>query len=337
MSNERSDRDIERLLRAANPVPAAPPPPLPVRAAALRERIMSEPAPPRSSRGRMPLRPWWVSVWTPLVAVVVLVAFVAVSIANPAVAPQASAITPRPLEFSNEGEDTVADVISRAQTSLADAEGLERPLRSSVSTGWYYVVDMDATQKSAVISPEVTRLEWNEDLSGSIRTLAGDAYWADGSAETLPEGTPPPGSLLWEMEFGPGEVQSVVTAEPGSTASDMEALLADYGMADAASGFDVVNSIDAALSFWRLTNQQHARMLQIVAASNGVRVLGSTVDRAGRPVFGLSVDLPSATAELHMFISQDTGRVVGFETLTTRADEAFDAGLITSYRMYDVE
>lgn len=337
MRIERSDSDIERLLRAANPVPVTPSRRLPAREAALRDRIMSEPTAPRPIRRGMPLRPWWVSVWTPLVAVAVLVAFVALSIGNPGVTPQAAAVTPRQLEFSDEGEETVADVIARAQTTLAAAKGVERPLRSSTSTGWYYVVDMDDAQKTAVISPEITKFEWSEDLSGSTRAFAGDAYWADGSTQALPEGTPPPGSLLWEMEFGPGEVQSGVSAEPGSSAADISALLAGYGMTDAASGFDVVNSIDATLSFWRLTNQQHARMLQLVAASDGVRVLGATVDRAGRSVYGLSVDLPGATAELHMFVSKDTGRVVGFETLTTRADEVFDAGLITSYRMYDVE
>lgn len=329
MSSERDD-ELTRMLRAANPVPHRGDVPLSMHELAIRDGIMAGSR--TRSRARRPAL--WTAVLAPIAAIAVVVLAV-ITVPQPQAA---VALAPAPLAFQNEGL-TMAEVVVDARRALESATGPVEPTREVTSTGWYYHVDaLDSDEPRRVISPEVTTLSWREDLSGHTRTVAGEPYWADGGQGSVPTTTIAPGTLIWEMDFAPGEFQAFAIAVPGDTRDDVHQLLEAHWPADFSSAYDVMQSIDSVNQFWTLTNAQHAEMLQAIAETEDVRVLGTTVDRAGRPVVGVSAILPrGGTAELHLLISVETGRIVGAETYTLKADSAFPANAVISYRMWDID
>lgn len=329
MSSELDD-ELTRMLRAANPVPHRGDVSLSMRELAIRDRIMAgSRTRPRTRRPAL-----WTAVWAPIAAIAVVVLAV-ITVPQPQTA---VALAPAPLAFQNEGL-TMTEVVLDARRALERATGPVEPTREVTSTGWYYHVDaLDSDEPRRVISPEVTTLSWREDLSGHTRTVAGEPYWADGAQESVPSTTLEPGTLIWEMDFAPGEFQAFAVAVPGDTREDVRRLLNSHWPTNFRSAYDVMQAIDSANQFWTLTNAQHAEMLQAIAETEDVRVLGTTVDRAGRPVVGISALLPrGGTAELHLLISVETGRIVGSETYTLKADSAFPADAVISYRMWDLE
>jgi hypothetical protein len=319
--------DLADFIRGANPLPKDAEPPVSVRHVALRDEIMRPPSSARDGR-----RPIWVAVLAPLAALAIIL-LVVITI-PPGETAQAN--TPKPLEFRDEGQ-TLREVTDTARRTLARAGGIAQPARAVQSTGWYFQADgVDSDAPRRVISPEVTTLQWNEDLSGSTRTTAGEPYWSDGGHDDFPRSTATPGELLWELSFAPGEFQSPVIDPPGSSDEEVLALLRAYGMQNERSAFEIMNAIDTVMEYWTLTDQQHAAMLTAILQTDDARLLGSATDRAGRPVAGIAATLPSGTAELHLLVSQDTGRIVGAETYTTEADAPFPADAIISYRIWDL-
>lgn len=322
------DEDFEAFIRRANPVPREAEPAPTMRQLALRDEIMRPAGRRRASRSRA-----WAALWAPLAALAVVVAVV---FTVPPAEEARAVTTPKPLDFHDEGQ-TLEDVTEAAQRNLARSGGPVHPERAVESTGWYYQVDaVDSDVPRRVISPEVTTLEWNEDLSGSTRTVAGEPYWADGGQGEFPQTTAPPGTLLWELDFAPGDFQSPVVAAPGATDAEIVAMLKAYGLENERSAFEVMNAAETALQYWTLTNDQHQALLRAILRADDARLLGSATDRAGRPIAGIAATLPSGSAELHLLVSQDTGRIVGAETYTLKADPPFPADAIISYRIWDL-
>ncbi|MFT3798372.1 hypothetical protein [Microbacterium sp.] len=318
-------------------------------------RITATPVDPRARKGtrvspRKAVRDWKrherrrqaaVPRRSPAVAIPAVVAVVAIVVGLVAVgtflAPErAAAVTPAPLMYTNDSR-SVAQVLDDAASALAHAPAGQVPRRESVSTGWYYEVTENANGTTrTVIAPTTTTVTWAEDLSGNTRTVAAQPYWADLGNDALPADTPAPGTLLWEMAYGPGEFSTWYTAVPGDTEDDVLALLRAYGLTDPASAADVMTAIDGVLAAWTLTDAQEAQALRILEDAGGARVLGTASDRAGRPVVGVAAPLPGGTAEEHLLISADTGRIAGFETYTTASDGTFPANAIISYRLWDL-
>ncbi|MGN8552195.1 UNVERIFIED_CONTAM: hypothetical protein OHV15_06400 [Microbacterium sp. SLM126] len=325
----RGTEDFEALIRSANPVPRDAEPAISMRQLAVRDEIMRSKRAPRVGR-----RPIWVAVWAPLVALAVT--FLVVVSVSPGEEASAVITTPKALEFRDEGQ-TLDDVINQAGRNLARNEGPPTATRLVQTTGWYYQVDgVDSDSPRKVISPEVTTLQWNEDGSGYTRTVAGEPYWADGGDGEFPSSTATPGTLLWEMEFEPGDFNSPVVTPPGSSEADMRDMLRAYGVEDESNAFEVMNAINTITNSWTLTDEQHAGLLYAILQTDDARLLGAATDRAGRPVAGIAATLPGGTAELHLFVSQETGRIVGSETYTLKADYPFPAEAIISYRIWDL-
>lgn len=327
------DREIARLMRELDPYPRGQDRELTAADLAVRDRILvSAAAPPaRSPRRRKP-RLFHLTMWVAPVAATMTIVFVMVALSG-AFTP-AAALTPAPLAYRDDGA-TIGDVVKAAESRLDSVTGPLRAVRHVESVGWYYrAEDVDTAAPTAVIRPEETTLTWREDLSGHTRTVAGQPYWADDSDEPIPSSTSPAGTVLWEMAFEPGQFQSPVLAVPGDDAAGVRALLEGYGLNDPTSAFDVMNVAQTAMEFWTLTNGQHAEILRLLLATEDARVLGSAVDRVGRPVVGLAATRARGP-ELHLLVSQTTGRVVGFETIATEADDPIPEGAVISYRLWE--
>lgn len=78
-------------------------------------------------------------------------------------------------------------------------------------------------------------------------------------------------------------------------------------------------------------------MLGILEQVPGVEALGTSTDRLERPVTALRVPSPDGTSSDVVLLSADTGRIVGVERTNLLDNEAFAAGAIISYQLWDIE
>ncbi|MGW8483614.1 hypothetical protein ACWGJP_10770 [Microbacterium sp. NPDC055903] len=317
------DAELTRLLVEASPARTPRDARPDAHARRMRDRILTETrrAPRRSPSPRLA----WASVATAAVAGVAVVLGVV------AQGGAAVAVTPRPLQFTEAG--TTGEMLTRAETLLAEDAGPAEPSREVRSVTW--ALSVDGEEQTMQIVPQWTTLSWQEDLSGSITVIAGDAYW--------PTETPPSGAevvegdeVLFDLVFEPGDFNTPVAQPPGDTIDDVVAMLTAFGMPADPSARDVVVAAFTAMDQWTLTDAQHAGILDYLVSRGGVEALGETTDRAGRAVDALRVTGETGVSET-VLISQETGRIIGMETIQTEGDGIIPAGAVVSYRLWDLQ
>lgn len=311
------DDELDRLLRAANPVRTerdkAPD-------RELMLRIMEEPRP------RVTTRPAarFAAVVAPMAAVIVAV--MALVITNPFAQSPAAAYGPPPLQWTAT-QKTLDEVTEMTLNQLAQASGPATADRQSTVTAWSVSIsEAGEADEVTTISPLVTELSWQEDLSGRRLVTAGTPYSAAGGRESetgsLPSDAVPPGTIIDDMAFAPGEYQALVPNAGTMDAAGFEQLLGMYAPTDA--GFragDAMIGVSELLGEWTLTNAQHGYLIEALVKYDGLSVLGTATDRLGREVIGLRADAslrPGETTTL--LISSATGRIVGMEIAVTGAD-----------------
>lgn len=263
-------------------------------------------------------------VLTGAVAATIAIVTAVVGIIFPFANPPASAITPEPLQFTD--PMPLEHAAQLAMDLLALADGVDAPTRESRSLSWSFV--RDVTTDSNSISPRVTQLNWDADLSGEMRVVAGEPIGQD-------NGTTPPGEELMSMRFAAGEFSTPVIEQPGDSRSDVLHMLQSFGLPDEPTSADVIDAAVSVLDQWTLTNEQHGQLLGILIDTGDVSVLGLAIDRAERPVIGFAVDDQAGAVRRFVLVSATSGRIVGVESLRLTADEHVPAGAVISYRLWE--
>ena len=137
-------------------------------------------------------------------------------------------------------------------------------------------------------------------------------------------------------EFGATfpEFNTPVVEAPGDSADDVQAMLVAYGMPADPDASQLVDSLITAFDQWTLTDAQHAVVLEMLEAEDGVSVLGATTDRLGRPVYALSVPAAGDGTDETVLISTESGRIVGVETEQASADGIIPEGAVVMYNLW---
>lgn len=321
-----TDDELARALRRLDPARTPPEAPIPLDAERRLREIVGRPV----ARRRRP-----VLAWTSAAAAVVLVlAIVSGVLWMPA--PSAYALTPKPLVYSAVA-DGASEVIADAQRRLAESTTSLLPERRSLSLGWYFSGSPDDAE-ATVFRREWVDLRWNEDLSGSIVTTAAEATNADG--DTVPADDPTPGTVVSDMRFVQNQFSPLTRTPPAPTVDAMRALaVASTGASEPLTAGDVMLAVRSLQSEWTLTGSQQSALLDLIGSAPGLRVLGTTHDRLGRPVVGLGGILSgAANADISLLISTETGRIVGYESALVEDNPnlKLPAGSITDYILWDV-
>ncbi len=158
--------------------------------------------------------------------------------------------------------------------------------RRSLSLGWYFSASPDGAE-ATVFRREWVDLRWNEDFSGSVVTTAAEATNADG--DTVPNVDPAPGTVVGEMRYVRNQFRPLSPTPPDASAEAMRALLTTAtGATEALNAGDALVGVRSVQGEWTLSNAQQSALLDVVAASPGLRALGTTEDRLGRAVVGLA-------------------------------------------------
>ncbi|MDU0346750.1 hypothetical protein RWH44_13690 [Microbacterium sp. KSW2-29] len=324
-----TDDDLARALRRMDPAETPLDAPLPLDAERRLRQILDRPP----VRRRRPALAWTSAA----AAVVVILTIVTGVLWMPGTS--ASALTPKPLVYTAVPSGTgAAEVIAQAQERLAAGEGDVAAERRSLSLGWYFSASPDGAE-ATVFRREWVDLRWNEDFSGSVVTTAAEATNADG--DTVPNVDPAPGTVVGEMRYVRNQFRPLSPAPPDASAEAMRALLTTAtGATEALNAGDALVGVRSVQGEWTLSNAQQSALLDVVAASPGLRALGTTEDRLGRAVVGLA-GIPSVTAntEVTLLLSTETGRIVGFESALIDANTDLDlpAGSLTEYALWDAQ
>lgn len=188
------------------------------------------------------------------------------------------------------------------------------------------------------IEPQLTRVVWHDDLSGSIRVVAARPYWADQPERAVsPDDAPPEGTLLYEFDFPAGEFDTPLHVIGGSTAEDMAAALRAYGMEDPADAAGVLSATTMLLTHWTPTNLQQAALLQLLAQVRGIEIAGVTQDRLGREAFVFAATSHDGDFEHLLLVSTETGRIIGYENTRVTETGNIPAGTVLAYTLWEVE
>lgn len=321
-----TDDELGRAMRRLDPARTALDAPIPLDAERRLRAIVGHPA----ERRRRPAL-----AWTSAAAAVVLI-FAIVTGVLWMPASSASALTPKPLVYSAVADDA-SRLIDDAQRLLSESTSPLLPERRSLSLGWYFSGSPDDAE-ATVFRREWVDLRWNEDLSGSMITTAAEATNADG--DTVPADDPTPGTVVGDLQFVQHQFSALSRTAPSPTADAMRALvLASTGAGDGLTAGDVMLGVRSLQSEWTLTGNQQSALLDVLDAAPGLRVLGTTHDRLGRPVVGLG-DIPSGpvNADIAVLLSTETGRIVGYESalVEDNGNLKLPAGSITDYILWDV-
>jgi hypothetical protein len=324
------DDELDELFRRLDPATTPEDAPLTVAQLALRDRITGA---GKLKAGRAWSRPLWWSIMLPAIATTVIALVVIFSFTS---TPRAIALTPPPLQFTGTGESP-REVLAAAEHALKEGPAVEAE-RATSSTGWYLQVDEHEHAKTtAVIAPQVTTIRWAPDQSGEVTIVAGKAYWADESDNPIPPAeSPAPGTVISQMTIPAGELGAPTVDPPGTTAAEMSEWLTAMGLPADADAADLIDTINLAMTYWTMTNEQHALLLQQLLEREDVTVVGTGTDRSGRDVVGVTADSTRfpGTRRL-LLISTDTGRIVAEENLRTAPHGALPAGSVISYTLWE--
>ncbi|WP_372969503.1 hypothetical protein [Microbacterium sp.] len=322
-----SDDELDRLFRAAAPVPPDSDSRLGATAIAIREGIIRGTWKPASRASRRRLR--WAAVTTAAAAAVVAV-LVVVNVLAPS--QQAVALAPPPLQYTAAG--SVEDVIRDAHVALAASPDVSQsPGTRSVGWGW----DAEMATGDVEIVPQVVTFTWAPGEPSTTTIVAGDSYWLD---DELPEGVGPspyePGELIDRVvtpadEFAlPPDALNLSGASPTALT---KALVA-FGATPESSSGELFAAVTGLMGYWTLSDEQHAVLLDLLVDAGGLTVLGETEDRLGRGVIGIQVSSVIPERVETMFVSIDTGRIVGMESELVKPIGELPLGVIT-YTMWD--
>ncbi|WP_454129378.1 CU044_5270 family protein [Microbacterium aurum] len=296
--------DLERRLRAANPVTVRRGAPLTPRAE--RElRVLLGQAPPRRSRGRA-----WNAPAGMLAVAAVVLALLAVVIPVSLVPQPAAAVAPPALEIIPTEEDALV-VLARLSSVARATKGAPSSSRIESET-WSADVTVAQSKWATHVQPrEVTRTR-AADLSGAIVVRAGEVRW----------GVPPagsdiaePGAELEHYEYPAGEFPLLFPQAPPTTADALQRYLDTALGADALmTTGDYFAAVQDLRTEWVLSGPQTAAILDILASRHDVTVLGGVSDRLGRAGIAIATEtrMGGAFRDLLIF-DADTGALLAGE------------------------
>ncbi|WP_314647858.1 hypothetical protein [uncultured Microbacterium sp.] len=316
---------LERVLVDADPARTPRGSTPDARAVQDRERIL------RRARARAP-RPRGSSIagWAIGATAVAASAALAVAVFVPQTAAVAGA--PAPLDFDEAG--SVSDIVDDARTALSTGGPVEAQ-RTVRSASWSFSVDLGREESEIV--PQLVALDWRPDLSATAVAYDGVPYAPDDAEANIGAEVSSSGEVSWQVDTPAGGFEVPLRDLVGSSRTEVLDLLHAYWLPQEYTASDVVTALSSVLGQWTPTNAQEAEMLAILAESDGVEALGSTVDRLGRAATALRVPTPDGSASDVVLISADTGRVIGIERTWLGEDDVFPTGAVISYQLWDVD
>jgi len=308
--------ELERDLRAANPLRSRRTDPLSARAEAeLADILASAPvvAIESAPRKRSPLG--WVLAGAAALVVATLITVSSLNTPTAVIAalPELDAV---PIDA------TLSEVLAEMSANARALPGDTTLGQVIDSEAWYSEITVDEESTTFFVQPQLVHLEWRDDYTGFIETHAGEVRWGDPvSADGMAE----PGELLSHYDFDePGSFPPVFGEPPPDTAEGFREYIraANPEYDDDTDTMLYFSSLRDIRGFWPLTGPQAAGALDFIATLPDVELLGEVTDRVGRT--GVAIVTATETHREVLVFDRTTGQLLSEETLYLGGIPDFD-------------
>ena len=330
--------DLSRRLRKANPHAGQP---LPEHAVKTLDDILTGRRRPRWDWSASPRRSWrpLVLAGSGFAAAATVLALVALVVLRPV---PAVAVTPDRLPL--EPTSWTLETLSEELMTVTPSPPTTQSHHGAEWEGWFVQLDLD-NPTAAFIQPQRTQIEWNDDLSGTSRVIAGVPISADGTPiEPAPASADATGTVLYEDSWEPGELITPFPTAPPDDVDEMraylQAFLAEQGGTDVAtaSAGEYLLAVSSLMQVWTLSDAAQRAAIVVILDAGDLTIAGETTDRAGRP----GVVLNTEPTELQpgyrtrLIIDPASWRVLATETNTIDGlpDFGIAAGAVTDYTIW---
>lgn len=233
-------------------------------------------------------------------------------------------LLPSELNTGTDPDSDIARLVANAVKSPA------APATSTINIhleGWSLVA---GEKVHPSIEPQITDITRNGDDSGTHRTVIGK-----GSGDQ----PLPPGQVLAERTFGPGEFDGFY---PRELSSDPRTLL---GQLKAGHPIDDIGTTELIVAIEDLHREQipgpgvRAAMLRLLGERPDVMTLGQMTDRAGRTGTALAVDssYTGGPTRYVMIFDDKDGRLLATEDVLTQAPPKLQVAVpaVVSYELFN--
>ena len=270
----------------------------------------------RPRRSRTAIRVAWI---TPLAAMALATAVVvAAQVAAPA---PAVAVTPPLLETA----PLAASLDEVVDESLA---ALETAGTAGERGGWHVTWHYDPEiADERVIAPFWARWVWDDDGTGHLETVPGDAYSIeDGEVVEKEFPLPPAAKGMTAEEWDEASYEGWFYESPPSDADALAAYLRERAyLPEEADGLQVWGAVDALLDEWMLSGEQSAAALELLMRTGDVELLGSVTDRLGREGVALSVTAEQRPAfDVTVVLDEDTRQFIAADVVYRGGSDTLD-------------
>ncbi|MDM4764402.1 CU044_5270 family protein [Galbitalea sp. SE-J8] len=314
--------DLDDLIRRADPYANRRDAPLSARARADLRRILRGQSTDGASSPRQ-RRPMITLATVAAALCTLVVALIASGVLSPqqgvAYAATPELLEPRPVDIP--AHDLLLELAALASTRPEAA-----PVNIVEYSSWSAQLDVGPDGPTQFIQPQDVRTEWRDDLSGSIVVVAGEAYPARGAHGFHDSAPEPPGTVLSEESFLPGQYPLLFRSEPPTTAAEMRSYLlqASDVTGDEVSAADLYRAIQGLLTQRLPTPAQESSILEVLAEQPDITVAGDVTDRDGRPGIAFRASSTNGQVELeYLLVVSPDGQILSLETIYQGGDSAF--------------
>ncbi|WP_024286733.1 CU044_5270 family protein [Cellulomonas sp. KRMCY2] len=268
-------------------------------------------------------------------AVLVLLLVVGSGYAFVASTPSATASTPPSLRYSLASPVNLVEAASASEALAAIAAATEAATTATHTAdvqyvaqyGWLLAVDVDHTSTTVGVHPTLTRRWTAPDGSARVDQTRAPALDLDGRLSTdAPASVPGVSSDV----AGPGTEDAALPQQlPLDRAALRATLLARYdalpcGQSAAWTTQCLLTAVQDLYAQYVVPPELRASLWLVLADDPGVKDLGSTEDRFGRPAHAVAVqttDDPRSSGVVVLLISPTTGDLLGTENITLRDEQ----------------
>lgn len=198
----------------------------------------------------------------------------------------------------------------------------DRPQRNGFTIkvqAWTLQVNDDGKATSTVIVPEEYAIAVSRDGSRRQRVTSAGPQNSDGSSASSDAG-PPPGHLLWEESWKPGDYKPLFADPAPLDAAKYEkyfgAVIGTGNLPNAAAA--AIQEVTDLLLEQKLSSRQEGALLQYLAGLPDLKTAGEVTDRLGRDGIAFTAKNPDRPEyESQIIVSPESGRILATETIYT--------------------
>lgn len=290
--------------------------------------------------GRPRGRRW--TVWVAGAAAVLLLSFGVSWVGFPGAHPASAQAATPPVLVVRPLSGSMGSVLKGlASTSTKQATLAPDAARRVRYQEWSLSVRVDDQTVTTAVVPVIREVQWSPDLAGTTKSTIGQPQFpSDASKRAWEEDGArlKPGTVIDDSTFAPGKFPLQYTGAVPDRPAELREYLAVGHPIDQYGPGELFTAITDLAIQRTLTPSQQAAMLQLLAATPDVSLMGRVTDRAGRTGVAVSAegDFTGLPTRWVLVFDPKTGRLLASESWLTKTAGKLPVTIpaVTDYKIW---